>query len=64
MKRSSLPQSILDLAQVEEYEAHGRHQTRVIKARETRVTGLMCHFLIGITILAKDLIALVRKGAT
>lgn len=56
---AALPHSPLharQLADVEEYEEHGRRYERVVKSRETRVTGLMSHILIGLSILAKDVL--------
>lgn len=54
---AALPHSPLharQLADVEEYEEHGRRYERVIKSRETRITGFVTHVLIGLSILAKD----------
>lgn len=54
---AALPHSPLharQLADVEEYEEFGRRYERVIKARETRLTGFVTHLLIGLSILAKD----------
>lgn len=54
---AALPHSPLharQLADVEEYEAHGRRYERVVKARETRVTGFVTHLLIFLSILIKD----------
>lgn len=54
---AALPHSPLharQLADVEEYEAHGRRYERVTKARETRLTGFLCHVLIFASILLKD----------
>lgn len=54
---AALPHSPLharQLADVEEYEAHGRRYERVILSRETRWTGFVTHILIGLSILLKD----------
>lgn len=54
---AALPHSPLharQLADVEEYEDHGRRYERVVKSRETRWTGFLTHILIGLSILAKD----------
>lgn len=54
---AALPHSPLharQLADMEEYEAHGRRYERVIKSRETRWTGFLTHVLFGLSILAKD----------
>lgn len=59
---AALPHSPLharQLADVEEYEEHGRRYERVIKSRETRLTGLFTHVLIGVSILAKDVLGLI-----
>lgn len=59
---AALPHSPLharQLADVEEYEAHGRRYERVIKSRETRWTGFLTHVLIGLSILAKDALKLI-----
>jgi len=56
---AALPHSPLHaraLADTEEYEAHGRRHERVVRARETRLTGLITHVLIGLSILFKDAI--------
>eukprot|EP00168_Porphyra_purpurea_P012549 TRINITY_DN3324_c0_g2_i1.p1 TRINITY_DN3324_c0_g2~~TRINITY_DN3324_c0_g2_i1.p1 ORF type:complete len:833 (+),score=343.26 TRINITY_DN3324_c0_g2_i1:276-2501(+) len=56
---AALPHSPLHaraLADTEEYEAHGRRHERVVRARETRLTGLLTHVLIGLSILFKDAI--------
>ncbi|GAB0498141.1 hypothetical protein MMPV_009482 [Pyropia vietnamensis] len=56
---AALPHSPLHaraLADTEEYEAHGRRHERVVRARETRVTGFVTHVLIGLSILFKDAI--------
>lgn len=56
---AALPHSPLHaraLADTEEYEAHGRRHERVVRARETRVTGIVTHVLIGLSILFKDAI--------
>lgn len=56
---AALPHSPLharQLADVQEYEEHGRRYERVVKSRETRVTGLLSHVLIGVSILAKDVL--------
>jgi len=56
---AALPHSPLHaraLADTEEYEAHGRRHERVVRARETRLTGLIAHVLIGLSILFKDAI--------
>lgn len=54
---AALPHSPLharQLADVEEYEDHGRRYERVVKSRETRWTGFMTHVLVGLSILAKN----------
>ena len=54
---AALPHSPLharQLADVEEYEEHGRRYERVIKARETRITGFATHVLIFLSILGKE----------
>lgn len=54
---AALPHSPLharQLADVEEYEAHGRRYERVTMSRETRLTGFLCHVLIFASILLKD----------
>ncbi len=54
---AALPHSPLharQLADVAEYEAHGRRYERVVKARETRITGFVTHLLIGLSILMRD----------
>lgn len=54
---AALPHSPLharQLADVAEYEAHGRRYERVVKARETRITGFVTHILIGLSILMRD----------
>lgn len=54
---AALPHSPLharQLADVEEYEDHGRRYERVVKSRETRWTGFLTHILVGLSILAKD----------
>ncbi len=54
---AALPHSPLharQLADVEEYEAHGRRYERVVKARETRITSFVTHLLIGLSILMRD----------
>lgn len=54
---AALPHSPLharQLADVEEYEAHGRRYERVVKSRETRITGFATHILIGLSILMRD----------
>lgn len=54
---AALPHSPLharQLADVEEFEVDGRKHERVIMARETRITGLLTHVLIGLSILLKD----------
>lgn len=59
---AALPHSPLharQLADVEEYEEHGRRYERVIKARETRITALATHLLIALSILAKDGLGLI-----
>ncbi|CDF32307.1 putative sodium bicarbonate cotransporter [Chondrus crispus] len=59
---AALPHSPLharQLADVEEYEQHGRRYERVIKARETRITGFVTHVFIGLSILAKDALGLI-----
>lgn len=59
---AALPHSPLharQLADVEEYEQHGRRYERVIKSRETRITGLATHVLIGLSILAKDALGVI-----
>lgn len=59
---AALPHSPLharQLADVAEYEQHGRRYERVIKARETRITGVVTHILIGLSILAKDALGLI-----
>eukprot|EP00177_Eucheuma_denticulatum_P002503 GFKZ01004496.1.p1 GENE.GFKZ01004496.1~~GFKZ01004496.1.p1 ORF type:complete len:801 (-),score=116.98 GFKZ01004496.1:1301-3703(-) len=59
---AALPHSPLharQLADVEEYEEHGRRYERVIKARETRITALATHLLIALSILAKDALGLI-----
>lgn len=59
---AALPHSPLharQLADVEEYEQHGRRYERVIKSRETRISGLATHILIGLSILAKDALGLI-----
>lgn len=59
---AALPHSPLharQLADVEEYEAHGRRYERVVKSRETRWTGFLTHIFIGLSILAKDALALI-----
>lgn len=59
---AALPYSPLharQIADVEEYEEHGRRYERVVKARETRWTGLLTHVLIGLSILAKDALKLI-----
>lgn len=56
---AALPHSPLHaraLADAEEYEAHGRRHERVVRARETRVTGFVTHVLVGLSILFKDAI--------
>lgn len=56
---AALPHSPLHaraLADTEEYEAHGRRHERVVRARETRVTGFVTHVLVGLSILFKDAI--------
>lgn len=59
---AALPHSPLharQLADVEEYEEHGRRYERVVKSRETRITAFVTHILIGLSILAKDALALI-----
>lgn len=59
---AALPHSPLharQLADVEEYEEHGRRSERVIKSRETRWTGLLTHILIGLSILARAVLKLI-----
>ncbi|CAN8069010.1 unnamed protein product, partial [Agarophyton chilense] len=59
---AALPHSPLharQLADVAEYEQHGRRYERVIKSRETRITGAATHILIGLSILAKDALGLI-----
>lgn len=54
---AALPHSPLharQLADVEEYEEHGRRYERVIKSRETRITGFVTHVLVFLSIFAKD----------
>lgn len=56
---AALPHSPLharQLADVEEYEEHGRRYERVIKSRETRLTGFFTHVLIGVSILLRDVL--------
>lgn len=62
---AALPHSPLharQLADVEEYENHGRRYERVVKSRETRWTGLVSHLLIGVSILAKNVLNLIPKA--
>eukprot|EP01134_Creolimax_fragrantissima_P005153 CFRG5153T1 len=62
---AALPQSPMharSLADVEEYAAHGRRYERVVKARETRVTGFVTHILIGLSILAKNVLNKIPMG--
>lgn len=57
---AALPHSPLharQLADVEEYEEHGRRYERVIKSRETRITAFATHILIGLSILLKNVLA-------
>lgn len=59
---AALPHSPLharQLADVEEYEEHGRRYERVIKSRETRISGLVVHLLIALSIFAKDALKLI-----
>lgn len=59
---AALPHSPLharQLADVEEYEEHGRRYERVIKSRETRITGFLTHVLIFLSILAKDALGVI-----
>lgn len=59
---AALPHSPLharQLADVEEYEQHGRRYERVIKSRETRITGLATHVLVALSILAKDALGVI-----
>lgn len=54
---AALPHSPLharQLADVEEYEAHGRRYERVVRARETRITGFATHVLVALSILMAD----------
>ena len=56
---AALPHSPLHaraLADVHEYEEHGRTYERVVRARETRITAFVTHILIALSILAKDVI--------
>ena len=59
---AALPHSPLharQLADVEEYEQHGRRYERVVKSRETRISVFATHILVGLSILAKDALALI-----
>jgi len=59
---AALPHSPLharQLADVSEYEAHGRRYERVVKSRETRITGFVTHILIGLSILMRDALKLI-----
>lgn len=54
---AALPHSPLharQLADVEEYESHGRRYERVVRARETRITGFVTHILVALSILMAD----------
>lgn len=59
---AALPHSPLharQLADVDEYQEHGRRYERVTKSRETRISGLVTHLLIALSIFAKDALGLI-----